>query len=240
MEITKTEDRTNDAEAMGGNEQASSATVPATGDKTDAGKEYVPLENLKTAKTDSAKGNEPMLEAVDSSEEDRKGVIGYQEHDVYEITDEEKAQFIRAVVTGDRYRATARLFGGNMVVKFRSRSVDETEAILSYLHRKGILGEFSTRSDMSNATVAALLTAQVEEIDGVAYPEMKRPLKFSQNGGTVEDPAWVSDADGWRRKPEFIVSALGRALIEFESKYWAMIDESKNENFWNPGTSTGK
>lgn len=201
--------------------------------------EYKPLADVKSAEEDTAEKYEGGI--IDSAKsENSPGQSLLSSKREVTITDEDKSNFIQAVVTGTRYKGTAYLYGGRIRVKFRSRSVEETDAILSFIHRNGILGKFVTQADIKDATLAALLVAQVEELSDVAYPEMKAPLKYVETPTGVEDPAWIKDMDMWKKKPEHLVMAIGDALVDFESKYWKMIQESRNENFWGPGESTGQ
>lgn len=157
-----------------------------------------------------------------------------------EVTAADKNAFLDALVSGGRFVSRKRLFDGRVDVVFRSRSLAETEAILSYMQRNGSLGKFTTTADVQNASLLALLVAQVASLNGVEYAEMKAPFKYTETVEGVVEPAWVADMEIWRKKPEALLSALGDALVEFESKYWTMVKASKDENFWNPDGSTGK
>jgi len=201
---------------------------------------YVPLEAVNTADTTAVKESDGLLNVADSVKLDEDTLVEGGNDTSVEITQQDKNKFIEAVITGDRFVSEAKLFGGRVTVRFRSRSMDETEAILAYIHRQGVLGKFETRTDVHNATLAALLVAQVQEYCGVEYPPMKKPYKFTEGVGGVQPPAWVDDMKIWSSKSDAVVAALGSALVSFEAKYWKMIEASKDENFWNPGGSTGE
>jgi len=199
---------------------------------------YVPLKGVTDTDTSTVKKFDTLVRSADNADDDRTVLDKTQER--VTITNSDKLEFLKAVTTGNRFVQTVDLFGGNLRVKFRSRSVDETEAILAYMHKSGIDGKFVTKADVSDTSLAALLVAQVAEINGVEYAEMKKPLKFTEDLDGVHPPAWEADLDIWRSKPESLISALGAALVEFEAKYWKMVGASRDENFWNPGGSTGK
>ena len=205
-------------------------------DSPDAKAPYTPLESVDSADADGFR-NDNDLERVATDE--RPAMTDAPSRKV-EITQADKNAYLDAIVKGTRYTSKASLFGGRVNVKFRSRSLEETAAILSYINHEGAAGSFRTRADVQNASLTALLVAQVAEIDGVSYGEMKKPLLYVETVDGVDEPAWVKDLEIWRRKPEALVAALGDALVEFEAKYWEMTRAAKDENFWNPDGSTGK
>lgn len=226
MEITKTKEQPTQA--------AESADIKST-----TSDRYVPLADTNTADVEKTKKADGLLQETANVENEAKNLVDRKDTEV-EITTRDKMEFLEAVTTGSRYKSTAYLFGGRVKVRFRSRSVEETEAILSYMHRSGIGGDFVTKADVSDAALAALLVAQVDEIDGVEYTEMKKPLKYTETIDGIKEPGWIQDLEMWRRKPEYFVAALGDALVAFEAKYWEMVRASKDENFWSPGGSTEK
>lgn len=206
--------------------------------KQDDAKPYVPLAGAVVADTNDVKKLDTLVKEATDAKKDRT-VVDTKGTEV-RITNDDKLAFLKAVASGERYVSTVRLFGGKVKVKFRSRSVGETEAIIAYMHRNGMAGKFITKADVSDTSLAALLVAQVAELNDVAYPEMKKPLKYTETLDGINEPAWVADIDMWLSKPEALLAALGEALVEFEAKYWHMVGASRLENFWNPGGSTGK
>ena len=231
MVITKTKEQLETGE----NQAAQAST-----EKEDTSMRYVPLESVNSADVDKVKSMDGILKETENMEKESKSLITDSPAREAVITTEDKSEFLNAITTGSRYTSTAYLFGGKLAVKFRSRSVEETEAILAYMHRSGISGDFVTKADVSDAALAALLVAQVAELGGVEYGEMKKPLKYTETVDGIKEPGWLEDMQVWRRKPEYLVAALGDALVEFEAKYWEMVRASKDENFWNPGGSTEK
>lgn len=206
--------------------------------KQDDARPYVPLAGAVVADTNDVKKMDTLVKEATDAKKDRT-VVDTKGTEV-RITSDDKLAFLKAIATGERYVSTVSLFGGKVKVKFRSRSVGETEAIIAYMHRNGMAGKFITKADVSDTSLAALLVAQVAELNDVAYPEMKKPLKYTETLDGIKEPAWVEDMDMWLSKPEALLAALGEALVEFEAKYWHMVGASRLENFWNPGGSTGK
>lgn len=156
------------------------------------------------------------------------------------ITRAMKDQFLDCVVSGKRYRSQEVLYGGRLRVSVRCRSLDETDAIESYLRRMVSLGRISSPSEYANAARRCLLVAQVSEVNGVEYQEMAKPYKFTETGDGLNPPAWEAQMDVFGRMPEQIVSALSGCVLRFEAAYWRMVSMAGDENFWNPGESTGE
>lgn len=155
------------------------------------------------------------------------------------IGDEHKRAFIEAVVTGRRYTESFSLFGGNVSIVLRCRSAEETDAIDAYARRKISTGEIKSESEYSNLMRCMLIVAQVQEINGVSYSEMRSPMKFVENETGIKPPAWEEELKMWMAKPDVIISALTGAILEFEARYWQMVAKASDENFWGPGESTG-
>lgn len=197
---------------------------------------YVPLDGVDST-SPAEHADETRIESFAAS---GRGMITGADAPKVDITTADKDAFVSAVVSGGRFVSRTRLFNGKVDVVFRSRSLEETEAILAYMQRNGISGKFTTKADVQDASLLALLVASVESINGVSYPEMRAPLRYTETLDGVKDPAWVEDLEIWRKKPDALLAALGDALVEFEAKYWAMTKAAKDENFWNPDGSTGK
>lgn len=152
------------------------------------------------------------------------------------ITAAEKSGFINSMITGERYIQEYSIFGGKINVKIRSRTNKETQAMYSYMrhvlddNRSNVI---SLESDMPYI----LLVSQIEEINGVKFPEMKAPYCYTSSAGKVEDPGWFEDLKAWKDKPEGLTNALINRVQLFEYKYWTMVTEASNKNFWNSDTS---
>ena len=155
------------------------------------------------------------------------------------ISQEEKDNFLSALVSGKRYTADYRLFNGRLTVRFRCRSVGESEAIEAYCRRQMVSGAISGPIEYTDLTRLSLLVAQVERVNDIQYPEMRAPLLTVESEGKPIPPAWEAELTTWRNKPEAVVTAISNALQDFEAKYWAMVEASRDVNFWSAGESTG-
>lgn len=155
------------------------------------------------------------------------------------VGEEHKNAFLDCLVTGDRYREKVSLYGGRITVTIRSRTIEETDAIMSYLQHLAASKLITSDYEYSSALRLAMLAAQVERFNDIEYPPLKHPLFATDKGAEVDPPAWVADLEVWKSKSEAVIAAIGTEISKFEARYWAMIRASGAINFWQPGESTG-
>jgi hypothetical protein len=155
------------------------------------------------------------------------------------IEQKHKDAFLDCIVSGERYMEEFSLFGGKIRVKVRCRSSEETDAIEAYARREISAGRITLNSEYATLMRKLLLAAQIEEVNGVKYDTLKKPLFYIETKDGLTPPAWSDQIDLWASKPDYLVASLFECIIGFEARYWGMIRESKNENFWKSGESTG-
>lgn len=156
------------------------------------------------------------------------------------VLQKHKDNFIRSVITGERYKEEFVKLGGSLRVVVRCRSSIETDAMESYARRMVIMDKVKLQSEYSSMMRKMLFTAQIDEINGVKYPEMKGPMFIESHDGKIEMPGWQKDYDAWENKPDALVAALIDCILIFEARYWYMVSNSDSENFWKPEESTGE
>lgn len=162
--------------------------------------------------------------------------------DKIDITEEDREAFLRAIVTGDRYERPFSLFGGKLTGVFRCRKIAESDGIIAWLSHCVNNGKADARIEYLTLMRNAVLAAQVKSLRGMVsedFPELAAPYgpTRSADGKTVETPGWVAMADSWGSRPEALVTALHNELQLFEKRYWAMVMDAGNQNFWNPAAS---
>ena len=160
-----------------------------------------------------------------------------------DITEEDREAFLRAIVSGDRYERPFSLFGGKLSGVFRCRSIAESDGIIAWLSHCVNHGKADARIEYLTLMRNALLAAQVKSLRGMVsedFPELQQPYgpTRSKDGKSVDAPGWVAMADSWGSRPEALVTALHNELQLFERRYWAMVMDAGNQNFWNPAAST--
>ena len=212
------------------------------------------ISNQETAQGDPVQEEQQEHEQVSSSPDTLEGIEATPDESMHRasilgklvgsqnvvVSKQNKEDFLNAIITGDRYTEEVTLFGGKLFVRLRCRSVDETKAIMSYLRHEMAAGNVKSDLEYTSTLRTLMIIAQVQEINGVEYPEMEKPLYFTEKDDKEVPPAWAAKIESWEKKPEAIQSAIGVALSEFEGRYWKMIEASADVNFWNPGESTGE
>lgn len=188
-----------------------------------------------TVKAEAKEYKDPVMDAANKG--DLQPIIGIPPVKV-EITQAERDLFLDAVVTGKRFRLTSKLFGDRYTIVFRSRSQAETQAVTAQL-----MYEMRTTPNMNVEFLygarlrCMLLAAQVESINGTAYTELAAPLLRTIDGEKTIEPGWLAQANGWQNAAEGLTVAIYTALQEFERKYWTMVENARDQNFWKPAGS---
>jgi len=150
-----------------------------------------------------------------------------------EISPIEKEKFLDAVITGDRYTQSKTIFNGRISIVFRSRQAKETTAIYSYVGRAYSAGVVSNDLESAELLKRHLLICQLQELNGI---EFKPYLDYKKSGGDTKEwdelLQFITDLDSG------IFEALFKQLIAFETKYWTMVNNADDQNFWNPADVT--
>ena len=197
-----------------------------------------------TVDVEANSSNDPLLKAADAEgvrfdkdsriSEEKPRVAGTA------IEKRHKEAFIDAILTGGRYKESFSLMGGKVRLVVRSRSTAETDAIIAYSRRMIATDKVKTDYEYSSLMRRLLASVQVDELNGVRYPELEKPFFFEETEKGLTPPAWESRLDIWGGKPEAVVSLVTRCILEFEARYWEMIRHVDDMGFWAPEESTGK
>lgn len=178
---------------------------------------------------------------VESPESEVYKTINREQYKAEElvITAEEKDAFLTSLITGERFKLRYSIFGGKISVVIRNRTTGETNAMYAYI-RYALSRPGNTSASVDAELPFIPLTCQIAEVNGVAYPEMKAPYNFVEEKGKTTPPGWYDDFIAWTKKPEGLTSALVNRIQLFEYKYWTMVKEAANANFWKTDTSTAQ
>ena len=214
----------------------SSSDLAATSDKTTAD---VPEDTDKAARLEKQDYDDPLTE-VEHRAADGETIAGANpdEFITVDISDAEKNVFLEAMVTGERLVVPFSIMGGRITGKIRSRTQDETVAIVARLQHE--IREKSVIIDAEYITRVRvmLIATQIAEYNGVENLELARPLKAVRTPeGGIEEPAWIEQLVAWERMDEGLAVALHEQIRKFEIKYWAMVRHAEDQNFWAPATS---
>lgn len=151
------------------------------------------------------------------------------------ITPEEKAIFLDAIINGGRYYQYVSLFGGKLTAKIVCRSQEESAAIIAQLNREIRSNKITTQLEYSNRLRLMLLAAQIHELNDVVLGPLREPLfAVVKSPDVIEEPGWLEQVNLWEKRPDALATALFNELKTFEKKYWTMVANADNQNFWNP------
>lgn len=234
-------------------EAAATGTVTIT-DATIAGKETQPVKveelqgDVVTPVPPMAK-QDPLLDYGDAvktssdlsrTAEKSRGLDGnilkdeMNAVDTVTITNEDRAAFLDVLVTGKRYCRPFSIYGGAIQGTFRCRSAEESEAIASWMAAGIREKRYDTAVDYSLELRNIMLAAHVHTLNATQFPELKAPLRRTQDGTTLVPPGWIEQAKFWTTLPETVLGGVYEEIRLFERKYWTMIENASNQDFWSP------
>lgn len=160
------------------------------------------------------------------------------------ITAREKNIFLETIITGARFELPFSLFNGRLQGVFQSRTNRESDALISELQRRTIIGDITTDAEYTSAFRCAVLRFQLKswglgELEPVEEPLVQMRVFNDDSEMVLKDPVWYDEAvNMFGNQPDGIVSSIYKALLMFERKYWTMVKNAENQNFWNPEDST--
>lgn len=155
------------------------------------------------------------------------------------LTEQDREAFLAALVSGKRFQLPFSLFGGKIQGVFRCRSQGESHAVISQINRELQKEQLYSMMDYATRLRAMLLAAQVEELNGEHYAVLQEPhLAVRTSVTETTEPGWLGQAKQWEGRDEGLVIALYKELQIFEKKYWTLIDNAKDQDFWKPAGST--
>jgi hypothetical protein len=151
------------------------------------------------------------------------------------ISPDDKQRFIEAVLSNSRMTADFSFFGGKMNFKIRNRTYEEARAAMHFASEES-RKTTESRTGFSMRLRSMLLALQVAEFNGVAYaPAQEDGSLFSvYEGGTIVRPKWLERTQIYEALPEAVFEAVWQCLYEFEAKYWTLVRNSRNQDFWRP------
>jgi hypothetical protein len=155
------------------------------------------------------------------------------------ITPEDKEAFIAAVINNTRMELTFPLMGGKARVRIRSRKIPETRAIVARERYELDHDMMETRMDYTLRLRAMLMAAQVVEFRGETFPELEAPLlPEAQAEGEAVPIGWAQWIDHWAEVGDATHAMLWGCVQAFEDKYWRMVEDAQDADFWQPAAST--
>lgn len=189
-----------------------------------------------------AEARDDVFTSAEAAAELHQGMVPSYISEKIDISEEDREAFLRAIVTGERYERPFSLFGGKLTGVFRCRKIAESDGIIAWLSHCVNAKRLDARIEYLTLMRDAILAAQVKSLRGIVtedFPELPGPYAptRSADGNSVTEPGWLGVAGAWGQRPEALVTALHNELQLFEKRYWAMVVDANNQNFWNPAAS---
>ena len=156
-----------------------------------------------------------------------------------EITEEEREAFIDAMVRGDRFCLPFSITGGRITGKIRSRKHKETTVILSQIQREIRDQSITVDVEYMSRLRSMTLAAQIESYNDEEEAVLAAPLAWTRDSaGVLQPPGWLKQTDHWDNIDEGLAILLHEEVRKFEVKYWMLVRQAEDQNFWKPATST--
>lgn len=172
------------------------------------------------------------------------GILALDLEEEIVITAKEKQLFLDSLVTGDRFTLPFSLFDGRLRGKFQNRTNRESDAIMHELSRWVSESKLVTNDEHASAFRSAMFAFQLKQLNGEEFAVPAEPLiqrtTFDDDTGraNTENPTWLEAAvDRFTDMQDGVLAALYREVILFERKYWTMVKNAANQNFWKPEDS---
>jgi len=154
------------------------------------------------------------------------------------VTAEEKEAFLKAVTFDTRLELPFSIFGGKVKGVIRNRTLAEHNVLQAYLMAVMVSKQIHTDDEYQQQLRALVLAAQVQKLGDTEYPELKEPLAPQGDG---QAPGWLEAYNMWLKKDGNglgVTRAIFAEIQKFEGKYWSMLRQAENENFWSTAEST--
>jgi hypothetical protein len=212
----------------GKNIEISSADVAGFSSSKPRPKPELDTQDTKTESVD-ASTRDPLLKSADVElPKSRAEVV---------VSPEDRQKFLESVVSGKRFSLGFDLLGGAIRVVFRSRSQAESQAVISRIVEERKQGLIVTELDYTLRQQHLMLSAQVEELQGVKYAEWAKPYVVTKSETGTQEPGWLPQALEFVESQQNLIEILWVALKRFEDKYWTMVEAAEDQDFWQAGTS---
>jgi len=193
-----------------------------TGETGDPGRE-VTTDLVKTAETLNL--NEKLLTVMPDNP------------DQIVITPEEKDAYIAAIINNTRFCLPFKFLNDRFNVVIRSKTQVESYAIFYLINYELNSHALDTQLAYSVRLRNMLFAAQVAEINGVKFTELKEPLLRTVDGEKEILPGWLDQIDIWKDKSDALLTVLFNAIKLFEYKYLTLTSKAGDQNFWKTGSS---
>ena len=194
----------------------------------------IPADKIKTNDTLINADTGDSLNDILKEEADRQSLKRAQ----VVITPQDKEAFLDAMISNKRMVLKFTRCGGKISVVVRSRMIPETQAIMQQLRREMDSLSLVTQTDYTARLRAMGLAAQIVSVNDTVNDTLNAPL-FPTVGadGKTLPPGWLGQSAYFTNISDGLQNIVWGCLSEFEDKYWIMVEDAKDANFWNPAAS---
>lgn len=199
------------------------------------------MSETSTVKAENPADNDTAMRLA-TAEMDRKnfffglmGAVDAQKH--VKITPADKQAFVDAIIANGRMTADYSFFNNKFGITIRSRTYEEARAAMHFASSEA-RSTTQSRSEFDMRLRAMLMSMQVAWINGVQYKpasELGPLFRTTGEDGKPVDPPWLARVSDFENLPEAVFEAVWQCIFEFESKYWTMMRNARNQDFWLPG-----
>ena len=204
-------------------------------------KEMENIDGSVTTELDIDKSSDVLFSDLKSSDEavqsDIENTLNLEDFDEPVVISRlEKENFLDAVVSGDRYTQDESIYCGRCKVTFRSRQIKETTKIYSILAQEYTKGIIKSELEYGDRLKQYLLLCQIESYNGLKFKELSEmnDTLDKETGEQIPDPEQVALLAHLDKQSPSVIVALFKKLVQFEKKYWTMVNNADDQNFWNP------
>lgn len=161
-----------------------------------------------------------------------------------EPTPLDKANFLRAALTGGRFEKSFTIFNDRLRVTFRSRIVEESEDISKHLQWMAVHGDLDVRFlyTMANKLTMAVSLTKVEVFDeeGMIVSVIDYPIPTLEAYPEIDVESSQRLCDRVHHRmfvqsnvSEMTYNAIYRSFLQFDGLYQMLISRAEDSDFWS-------
>lgn len=163
--------------------------------------------------------------------------------DPVEVTEEDKANWLRSILGGGEFQKTFTLYGGKLKVTFRSRTMDDNNLVAEQLSLDSKSNKFLSDVPMISASLhqgRARRLSMACSFVGLSSSTFLAPTLNSENAKKIYGEKLSSNQNVtaaahdvlFGKWPETLYSAVFSQYLKFESVCHRLMESSVSSDFW--------
>ena len=166
----------------------------------------------------------------------KKDTLGHTTKKVV-VSADDKDAFIKALVNNTRFTRAYSCVGGAVRLVLRTKTIDESNALVAAFTKDIRSGNYATSVEQTTRLRSLLMVFQVAELNGVQYTPPEAPLVTCVSDAGTQQPAWLERVAQFDTLSDGLHSVIWGCIADFEDRYWTMVEQANNSDFWQPGES---